>query len=41
MMTKDAKNSTKKTVNPVPDLSQYDFPEDYTPFSDDNLDMLP
>ena len=25
----------------LPDLSQFDFPDDYKPFSDDNLDMLP
>ena len=30
-----------KTKERLPDLSQFDFPDDYKPFSDDNLDMLP
>ena len=30
-----------KTKEELPELSQFDFPDDYKPFSDDNLDMLP
>ena len=33
--------TTDKTKEALPDLSQFDFPDDYQPFSDDNLDMLP
>lgn len=25
----------------IPDLSTFDFPDDYSPFNDENLDMLP
>lgn len=39
-MTKET-TETAQNLHSIPDLSQYDFPEDYTPFSDENLDMLP
>ncbi len=32
---------TNKLKTDLPDLSQFDFPDDYQPFKDDDLDMLP
>ncbi len=40
-MTKKIKKEAEELVQSVPDLSEYEFPEDYQPFSDENLDMLP
>ena len=47
---KEQKKTCKITSRPkankfkgveVPDLSNYDFPDDYAAFEDENLDMLP
>ncbi|HKL95758.1 MAG TPA: hypothetical protein VJ856_00600 [Paludibacteraceae bacterium] len=41
MTKKIKKEAAEEIVQTVPDLSEYEFPEDYQPFSDENLDMLP
>lgn len=40
-MTEKLKKQTEESKETIPDLSNFEFPEDYAPFSDENLDMLP
>lgn len=46
-MTQDIKNekttleTKEQHQSDIPDLSQFDFPEDYDVWEDENLDMIP